>query len=299
MTTLSRRTFLRTAAVAAGSVALPVRGLGVEQKKKTTICVVKGTDIKKMVAKGIAQLGGWKKFVKQGKLATVKPNVAWISTPEQGGNTDPVLVGEVVAACRKAGASNVVLPEHSCRDAKKSFEVSGIMAAAKKAGGKLYSLNKEKRFRSVRLPKAKKLKEADIAVDVLDTGCLINMPVAKHHGAAKLTLSMKNWMGSVKDRGFWHRNDLHQCIADFSTFVKPTLIILDATRILLTKGPQGPGKQEHPHEIVVGTDPVAVDAYATTLFKKKPFDIPHIKIAHEMDVGIGDLSKVRIVRLEV
>ena len=106
-----------------------------------------------------------------------------------------------------------------------------------------------------------------------------NMPVAKHHSGATLTLSMKNWMGSIanEDRRAWHRDGLHQCIADFSTFIRPKLVVIDATRIMLTKGPQGPGDLEHPNEVILSTDPVAADAYAATLFKKAPFDIGHIQ----------------------
>ena len=113
-----------------------------------------------------------------------------------------------------------------------------------------------------------------------------------------LTLSMKNWMGSVKDRGRWHKAGLHQCIADFSTFIKPSLVIIDATRIMLTKGPRGPGDLAHPGELVLSRDPVAADAYAATLFDKDPMEIPHIKIAHEMGTGCADLKRVKVSRVE-
>jgi uncharacterized protein (DUF362 family) len=115
-------------------------------------------------------------------------------------------------------------------------------------------------------------------------------------------------MGTDKNRGSWHRMGLHQCIADFSTFLKPHLVIIDATRILLNKGPQGPGDLAEPHEIIFSRDPVAADAYAATLFIgqgntavkiKAPFDVPHIRLAHEMGVGCGDLGRVKIERVEV
>jgi uncharacterized protein (DUF362 family) len=74
--------------------------------------------------------------------------------------------------------------------------------------------------------------------------------------------------------------------------------IIDATRIMTTNGPRGPGKLEYPHQLIFGTDPVAVDAYASTLFKKTPFDIPHIKIAHNMKLGTADLNEINIVHAE-
>lgn len=297
MKDINRRDFMKTAAATAvvGSF-LPKAVLA--DIAKSTIYVVHGMNIKKMVKLGIARMGGWKAFVKKGEKVTIKPNIAWPSRPEQGGNTDPVLVGECVAACKTAGASEVVVPENPCGNPKQSFPMSGIEDAVKKAGGRIYVAKKREYFRKKDLPKAKNLKHADVVIDVMDTGCLINMPVAKNHGSSVLTLSMKNWMGSVRDRGFWHGHNLHQCIADFSTFIKPSLIIIDATRIMLTRGPRGPGELDHPNQLIFGRDPVAVDAYAATLFKKKPFDIPHIKIAHEMGIGCGDLSKVNVVHLK-
>jgi len=261
------------------------------------VVVVHGADVAEMLQKGMAKLGGFGAFVKKGQKATVKVNAAWASRPEQGGNTHPALVGAIVEGCRKAGASEVVLPENTCSPHEQSFVLSGIEAAAAAAGGRLYQLG-EGQYRKVALPRGKLLKRAEVATDVLETGCLINVPVAKSHGGAVLTVSMKNWMGSVRDRKFWHQGQLHQCIADCSTLIEPNLIVVDATRIMLTNGPRGPGQIATPGELIFGTDPVAVDAYAATLFGKQPFSVPHIEIAHEMGIGVGDLDKVEIVRLE-
>lgn len=296
---LDRRDFLKGMALAA--TGLPLIGTRVfaaqtPAKSATTIYVVHGKKIPEMLRQGMAKLGGWKAFVKAGKNAVLKPNAAWPSKPEQGGNTDPVLVGECVAGCLAAGAAEVVIPENTCTDAATAFSRSGVEQAVKKAGGRIYAPKKDQ-YEKATLPDAKILKQADIVKDVLHADCLVNIPVAKDHVAVKVTAAMKNWMGSVRDRGYWHTHGLPQCIADFSSFIKPSLTILDATRILLTNGPRGPGKLAYPAQIVLGRDPVAIDAYATTLFKLKPFDVPYIKIAHDMGIGCGDLSKVNIVHI--
>ena len=74
--------------------------------------------------------------------------------------------------------------------------------------------------------------------------------------------------------------------------------MIDATRIMLDHGPQGPGKLAHPNEIIFATDPVAADAYAASLFGHKPSDVPHIRIAAEMGLGCADLAQVKIERVE-
>jgi uncharacterized protein (DUF362 family) len=261
--------------------------------------VVHGKDIPKMLAAGMAKLGGWAAFIKPGMKVALKPNVAWNSQPAQGGNTHPDLVKACVLAAEAQGAAAIAIPENTCHPEKATFKASGVEDALKGTKARLYRPAKED-YKKVEIPKGKIVKSASIPKDILECDCLINMPVAKSHSATKLTLSLKNWMGSVPnaERQSWHRDGLHQCIADFSTFLKPKLIIIDATRIMLTKGPQGPGDLAFPNELILSTDPVAADAYAATLFKLEPFDIGYIKLAHDAGVGCGDLKKVKIERVE-
>lgn len=295
---ISRRQFITgLAATAMGGVCLPniVRAASGEA---STIYVAHGTDPARMLAAGMERIGGWSALIKPRAKVVLKPNAAWSSLPEQGGNTSPALVENFIRECLRSGAAEVVVPEKSCSPAKDAFERSGVGPAVRRAGGKIYCPEERNQFRRVAIPRGVSLKEADVVRDVLDADCLVNMPVAKTHGGATLTISMKNWMGSVSDRGYWHSHNLHQCIADFSTFIKPSLIVVDALRIMTTKGPQGPGKMAYPNQIVFGTDPVAVDAYTATLFGKQPFDVLYIKIAHDMGVGCGDLKRVRIVHID-
>ncbi|MCL1919790.1 MAG: DUF362 domain-containing protein [Kiritimatiellaeota bacterium] len=298
MRTMKRRSFLKTTASVAAASALPAV-VRAEDEPAATVVVVHGKDIPKMLEAGIAKMGGWDKFVKSGAKVTLKPNVAWNSKPEEGGNTHPDLVRACVKAVEAKGASKISIPENTCHDENATFKTSGVEEALKGTKARLYRPAAGD-YQKVDVPKGQICKSAEVPKDVLSCDCLINMPVAKHHSGATLTLSMKNWMGSVSNetRRAWHRDGLHQCIADFSTFIKPKLVIIDATRILLTKGPQGPGDLDHPDELILSTDPVAADAYAATLFKKEPFDIPHIKLAHEAGVGCGDLGKVKIERVE-
>jgi uncharacterized protein (DUF362 family) len=303
MKSVQRRSFLKTTASVAAVAALPQVRLSAQEAAAApaaTVVVVHGKDIPKMLEAGIAKLGGWAAFIKPGNKVALKPNVAWNSLPEQGGNTHPDLIRACFLAAEAKGASSITIPENTCHPEKATFKTSGVENALKGTKARLYRPAKTD-YQKVDIPQGKIVKAASVPKDILTCDCLINMPVAKSHSATKLTLSMKNWMGSVPnaERQGWHRDGLHQCIADFSTFLKPKLIIIDATRIMLTKGPQGPGEMAHPNELIFSTDPVAADAYAATLFKKEPFDIDYIKIAHERGGGCGDLKKVKIERVEV
>ena len=297
MKSIKRRTFLKAGATAAMAAAVvPVQAA----EPVSTVVVVHGEDIPKMIAAGIAKMGGWEEFVKPGAKVALKPNLAWKSTPEQGGNTHPAIVREVVLAAEAAKAKQVLIPENTCQPEKETFPTSGILDALKGTKAKLYR-PKRADYVEVDVPKGKIGRKEKVSRHLIEADCLINMPVAKHHGGATLTISMKNWMGAVDNntRRSWHRDGLHQCIADFSTYLKPHLVIVDATRIMLDHGPQGPGKLAHPHEIIFSTDPAAADAYAASLFNKTPEDVPHIKLAGELGVGCTDLAKIKIERVEV
>ncbi len=300
MEALHRRDFLKTAAAAAATLALaPEHLFASEEGAAARVLVVTGTDIPRMMETGIQALGGWTAFVPKGGKVALKPNVAWASLPEQGGNTQPAMVEHAVRACQAAGAAEIVLPENPCSPAKVCFEMSGIAAVARRTGVRLYEPKDDQDFVEVDIPQGRILRQAAVTRAILECDCLINMPVAKTHSGAILTLGMKNWMGVVRDRGVWHRSGLHQCIADFSTRIRPKLVIVDATRIMVTNGPRGPGRLETPNQIIFGTDPVAVDAWTATLFQKEPFAIPYIRMAHDLGIGCGDLARIEVQRLSV
>jgi len=242
-------------------------------------------------------LGGIGRFVKRGSRVVLKPNVAWARTPAEAANTHPELVAAVVRLCLKAGARSVTVYENSCDNYHFAFERSGVQDAVIRAGGKMYAAHDGQFYRSERIPRGKVLRQAEIIGPALDADCLINMPIAKVHGGSILTLGLKNFMGLVRDRSFWHSTDLQQCIADCATRIRPHLTILDATRILLTNGPKGPGEVRKAGIVAAGTDPIAVDSYGAALFGRRAYDIPHIREAARFGIGELDLRKVSVSKI--
>lgn len=100
--------------------------------------------------------------------------------------------------------------------------------------------NDEKYFKVVAIPGGVTLKKTKIHESLIEADAWINVPILKNHGGAKLSCAMKNMMGIVWDRRFFHQNDLQQCIADICTWQKkPVLNIVDAYRMMHQNGPQG------------------------------------------------------------
>ncbi|MGE5679830.1 MAG: DUF362 domain-containing protein [Bacillota bacterium] len=262
---------------------------------------IKGGEPDQMFDKAIESLGGMKRFVKKGQTVVVKPNIGWDVIPEKAANTNPKLVKRIIEHCYNAGAKEVYVFDHTCDNWTKCYSNSGIERAVKDAGGKIVSGASESYYHEVKIPNGKRLTKDKVHELLLQSNVFINVPVLKNHTAAKLTASMKNNMGVVWDRGFWHQNDLQQCIADFLTFKKPDLNIVDAYNVMKKNGPRGVSWEDVVlmKSQIISTDIVAADAAAAKLFGVEPADIPHIRIAGEMKLGRMDLDKLSINRIKI
>ncbi|MBU4052932.1 MAG: DUF362 domain-containing protein, partial [Proteobacteria bacterium] len=181
----------------------------------------------------------------------------------------------------------------------KTYANSGIEHAAKDAGGKIVPGNTEKYYQNVSVPLGKNLTETKVHELILESDVFINVPILKSHSGATLTMAMKNLMGVVWDRGFWHRNDLHQCIADCATFRKPDLNVVDAYYVMKKNGPRGVSREDVVtlKSQIISTDIVSADAAGAKLFGMDPAEIPHIVYADQMGVGKMDLTQRKIHRI--
>jgi uncharacterized protein (DUF362 family) len=266
---------------------------------KYDLVAIKGGEPDLMFDKAIESLGGMKTFVKTGQKVVVKPNIGWDVTPDRGGNTNPVLVKRIIQHCYEAGAKEVYVFDNTCDDWKRCYSNSGIERAVKDAGGKIVSGDSERYYQQVEVKSGKSLTAAKVHELILESDVFINVPILKNHSSTELTISMKNLMGNVWDRSYWHRNNLNQCIADFTSFKKPDLNIVDAYYVMKRNGPRGVSKGDVVlmKSQIISTNIVAADSAAAKLFGTEPEKIAHIKIASEMNLGTMDLSKLNINRI--
>ncbi len=303
---MKRRDFLKSGLLAGATVTLPgVYGNLFARTSSTTppaydLVAIKGGEPDAMFDEAIKQFGGIKTFVKKNQKVLIKPNIGWDAVPERGANTHPKLVSRVIKHCFDAGAKEVYVFDHTCDDWKRSYSNSGIEKAVKDAGGTLVTGSSESMYQEVAIKSGKRLTQAKVHELVLDSDVFINMPILKNHGSTKLSLCMKNMMGVVWDRGYWHRNDLHQCIADYATYSKkPVLNVIDAYYMMKQNGPRGVSVDDVVimKSQILATDIVAADASAAKMFGMEPADVSYIKYADAMGVGKMDLSKMNIKRI--
>jgi uncharacterized protein (DUF362 family) len=270
------------------------------EKQSPLVSYVTGKDYYKLVVKVLEPLGGIGKFVKSGDIVVIKPNMAWDRNPAQAANTHPQVVKALVELTLKAGAKTVKVFDRTCNEERRCYVNSGIQDAMHSIKDKRlkYFHPDSRKYIPVKIKRGKAVQQLEIYRDALEADTYINVPVAKDHSLSRLTLGLKNSMGVLGgNRGRMHHN-LGQKLADLATVVRPKLTVIDATRILLRNGPQGGNIDDVKvlDTMIASADPVACDAYATTLFDLSPEDIESTVAAYKMGLGEMDLLKMKITR---
>lgn len=265
------------------------------------LAVARGADPEAITLAAVAALGGIERFVKVGYDVIVKPNVCVdYRTFEYGATTNPQVVATLVRLCLGAGARRVrVMDFPFAGSSDSAYARSGIGEAVGAAGGQMVAVNPAK-FRKVEIPEGRDIRAWPIYADVLDADLLINVPIAKHHSSARLSLGCKNLMGVIRDRSQMHIS-LGQRIADITSRVRPALTVVDAVRTLMSHGPTGGNLSDVrlANTVIASHDVVAADAFAATLFDMQAADVPYIRAAADMGIGTLDLETIHIEEISV
>jgi len=279
--------------------ALGLRDVRVgDEPGRPPLVVARGGDPASRVRAAVAALGGMERFVKRGETVLVKPNMAWDRTPEQGANTHPEVVAEVVRLCRAAGASRVVVADNPVHDAERVAARSGIRAAVVAAQGEVV-LPGASGFEWTTLG-GSILASWDVLSVLFQADRLINVPVVKHHSLSHLTCGLKNHMGLLGgSRGRLHQ-EIHPALVDLAAAFRPTLTVVDATRVMMRNGPTG-GRLEDVaavNAVAAGTDAVACDAWAARQLGLDPREVGHVVLAEgrglgSLAAGSGAVAEVR------
>ena len=297
---MKRRDFLRLTALTSLSIAT-----GFDTLSQTAfgaapaydLAVATGPSPAKITAAAIDALGGMKSFVKRGDVVVVKPNIGWDRTPEYAANTNPEVVATIVRLCMEAGAKKVKVFDRSVNDPRRCYVQSGVADAVKKAGGEMSYID-ERKFRDMKI-NGSVLKSWPLYTELMEADKVINAPIAKHHGLSKLTLGMKNWMGVMGGSRASIHQKIDESLVDLAMAIKPTLVVLDAVRILTANGPQGGNLKDVKKldTVVAGVNQVAVDAYGATLFGMQPAELGYVRLASQKGFGPMDVAKMKIRKI--
>ncbi len=265
------------------------------------LSVARGQDPGAITSAALAAIGGIGRFVKAGDDVIVKPNICVdYRTYEYGATTNPEVVASLVTLCLGAGAKRVrVMDLPFGGSSESAYANSGIADAVKAVGGEMEVMNRAK-FAKIDIPEGRDITSWDVYREVLNTDVLINVPVAKDHNLARLSLGGKNLLGVIQNPSRIHIN-LGQRTADLVSLIRPTLTVVDAVRILMDHGPTGGNLDDVQlaNTVIASHDIVAADAYAATLFDRTGKDIAYVKAAADMGLGTLDLDAIEIEEISI
>ena len=266
------------------------------------ISVVKGESAAAARA-AVEFLGGMNSVVKKGQSVLIKPNMSFANPPEWGTTTSPEVIKELALMCKEAGASKVLILDNTLYSPKSCLQRTGIRDACKEISDTVVAtVNSAKLYKEMAIKDPVRLSETDVLKEALEADVLIAAPAAKSHSATGVSLSMKGMMGLVYNRGIMHNFGLDSCIVDMCSILKADLAVVDATRVLSTNGPRGPGKVLNEQTVIASRDMVAADACTVSLFKwygsrYTPGNVSHIREAHERGLGRMDIENMNIKKV--
>jgi len=271
-----------------------LRDFSVPHRAGQTMSVVKGSDRVKSINKAIELLGGMERFVKPGETVAIKPNVAFASPSILGATAQPELVAEVVKLCYGAGAKEVVVADNPINDPASCFTLSGIGRAASETGAKVI-LPRAHLFKPTTLANGKLIKNWPIFYEPFKSiDKLIGIAPVKDHHRAGASMTMKNWYGLLGGRRNIFHQDINTIIAELAMMVRPTLVILDGTEVMMTNGPTGGSVSDlrRANTLIASCDMVAADSYGCSLLDLKIADLPYLVIAEKAGVGTTDYESL-------
>jgi len=273
-----------------------LQDFSVQHRLGQTISIAKGSQRVKTVDKAIELLGGIERFIRPGEIVAIKPNVAFASPPMLGATANPELVAEVVRLCYSRGkAKKVIVTDNPINDPASCFMLSGIGKAASAAGAKVV-LPKAHLFKHTTLAGGRLIKNWPIFFEPFrKVDKLIGIAPVKDHHRAGASMTMKNWYGLLGGRRNIFHQDINTIIAELAMMVRPTLVILDGTEVMITNGPTGGSISDlrRTNTLIVSTDCVAADSYGCSLLDLKVSDLPYLTKAKKAGVGTTDYETLK------
>ncbi|WP_371373723.1 DUF362 domain-containing protein [Sporomusa aerivorans] len=263
--------------------------------KNKEIHVIYGRQPEKMVYEVLEKMDVAKALTPEMTVG-LKPNLVVAREAASGATTTPEIVEGVIRYLQDHGIKKIAILEGSWvgDSTKKAFEICGYKDLARRYQIGLYDL-KDDSFVVV------KVGDLDIKVckRITELDYLINMPVLKAHCQTLMTCALKNLKGCIPDseKRRFHSLGLTKPIGYLGKAVVPDLTIVDGLNGDLTF--EEGGNPVEMARIIVGYDPVLIDAYAAELLGYRIEEIKYIPVAASLGVGSADLASAELFEYDM
>ncbi len=251
-------------------------------------------NLKESIKKAVEEIGGFKKFINKGDVVLLKPN--FNTSHPFPGSTDLEFLKAVVELAYEQEPKIVMIGDSSTMslNTRKVMEELGVFELEKmEIPPRIYVFD-ERRWIKKEIPNAKYLKNVFVTEYLDRADKLILLPCLKTHFLAQFTGSLKLSMGFMKpfQRVGFHFRYLQEKIAELNKIIHPDLIIMDARKCFIKKGP-AEGEVKEPGLILASTDRIAIDIEGIKIIQNfkgnslkniNPLELTQIKTALEFGI---------------
>jgi uncharacterized protein (DUF362 family) len=234
-----------------------------------------------------------------GKRVVLKPNLVEYHR-DKVINTHPHVVAAAIELCRREGAAEVVVAEGPghWRNVEYLVKASGLGDVLRHHNVPFIDLNHDEAVRTPNLGRLTRLESLYMARTVVSADVLISLPKLKTHHWAGATLSLKNLFGTLPGICYgWPKNELHwrgidNSIVDIGLTRPPDLAIVDGIIGMDGDGPLN-GNPRHLGALIMGCDPVAVDATCCRLMGLDPERIGYLILGYQKKLGLLQAAEIQ------
>ncbi len=226
-----------------------------------------------------------------GKRVVLKPNLVEYHR-DKVINTHPHVIAAVIELCLREGAAEVLVAEGPghWRNVEYLVSASGLGDVLRHYKTPFVDLNHDEPCKRLNLGRLTGLEHLYLSQTVATADVLISLPKLKTHHWAVATLSLKNLFGTLPGICYgWPKNELHwrgidNSIVDIAATRTPDLAIVDGIVGMEGDGPLN-GTAKAMGVLVMGCDPVAVDATSCRLMQFDPQRVGYLVLAQRKKLG--------------
>ena len=262
-------------------------------------------NLKEAILKAVNLIGGFEKFVKKGETVLLKPN--FNTADPFPASSDFEFIKTVAELIYDCGAKIVMIGESSTMslNTRKVMEKLGVFELEKMEKPTRIYVFEERGWIKKEIPDPRYFKKVTVSEFLERADKIIFLPCLKTHSLAKFTGSLKLAMGFMKpiERIHFHLRHLQEKIAELNKIIKVDLILMDARKCFINKGPDR-GEIREPNLILASEDRIAIDVEGIKIIQEfrgnslkdiNPWLLPQIRKAIEFNLGAKDETEYQVL----
>ena len=229
------------------------------------------------------------------KRVVIKPS---IYNPKLPGNTDVNMVRAVIRMFRSLGPVSIVESDNPLRTTEDAFSQCSYTDLEKE---KVELVNLSDSDMTSVTFSGHYFEERKMPQILHEDVFFINIATLKAEpDICTVGAGIKNLFGLLpeKDKRVYH-SSIDKVLLDLLDVYRPNISVIDLTNVVI--GDREDGVTKHVGGVVVGTDPVAVDSFCSSLLGIDPMKIDHLRTAHNLGMGhiLPDRITVRGTKLQI